>query len=668
MCGIFGAYSPNHSALPEIETQLNKGIRYLHNRGPDGNSTWIHKNGYVGFAHARLSIIELSDFGTQPKKSKNHRFCLTYNGEIYNHLEIRDALQAEYNFNSDYWDSGSDTETLVEALAFWGLKKTLQSIEGMFAFALWDDLKQRLFLARDRMGEKPLYYGWIGSNLYFSSDLSAFKSNPYFNNSISRDALDLYTQFNYVPAPYSIFEDIYKLQPGTFIQFNQGASRIDNTSYPLEKSEYVKSEFFWSLEEQILSRNQGNLSEQVAESLVEAALLKSIKSQMISDVPLGAFLSGGIDSSLVVALMGQVHSSPIKTFTIGFHEEHLNEAPYAKKIAEHLGADHTELYVHMDDMKDIIPKIPKIYSEPFADSSQIPTFLVSELASKHVKVALSGDAGDELFGGYNRYFWSKRIWNKISWMPLAFRQRLGRVIEGIPTHKLDTAYGVLEHLLPKNLHINQFGYKVSKLAIRLRNVSSLEDLYLSLVKEWQASSCLQFDTNQKSYVLNNQLQKFSQLDFRERMMYWDSMSYLPDDILCKVDRAAMHNSLETRCPFLDPTVIDAAWNTPLEYKFRKNSGKLILKSILSKYIPLELFERPKAGFAVPIDSWLRSSLKPWASELLSKQRIQKDGFFSFDSVEKSWNQHLNGQDQHNALWSVLMFNSWADDFKDQKLK
>jgi asparagine synthase (glutamine-hydrolysing) len=663
MCGIFGAYSPKHFTISDLHAELVRGMSFLERRGPDGNGAWINDGGYIGFAHTRLSIIELTELGKQPRKSKNNRFHITYNGEIYNHTTIREQLQKEFQLTDTYWDSGSDTETLIEALSLWGVKKTLQSINGMFAFALWDELEQSLCLARDRVGEKPLYFGWLGSSLYFSSDLSAFKASKSFNNPISPEALDLYTQFNYVPAPYSIFQNIYKLQPGTFIQFQYGASPSDTANFPIHNSSKVQSEAYWSFEDVISSRCLPIQSLSDAIESVETALYKAIASQTISDVPLGAFLSGGIDSSLIVALLSKVQSSPTKTYTIGFHEDHLNEAPYAKKVAQHLGTDHTELYIHADDMRDVIPDLPSVYSEPFADSSQIPTLLVSKLAVKNVTVALSGDAGDELFGGYNRYFWSKRIWSKLAWMPLGMRQTFGIVIARIPTHRLDVAYKVLTHFLPQKFQVNQFGHKLSKLGNRLRGVSSLEDLYLSLVREWQLNDCLSAPGPVNSYVLNNNLDKLQDLDIRERMMFWDSISYLPDDILCKVDRAAMYNSLETRCPFLDPGVIKAAWDVSLDLKFKNNAGKYILKAILEKHLPKELFERPKAGFAIPIGDWLRSSMKPWAEELLSEKRIREDGLFDSNAISTAWNAHLDGKDSHNALWSILMFNSWADHFR-----
>jgi len=668
MCGIFGAYSPKHSAIQDLNTELCKGMSFLERRGPDGKGTWINDEGYIGFAHTRLSIIELTEFGRQPRKSKNNRFHITFNGEIYNHTDIRIQLQKDFHLADTYWDSGSDTETLIEALSLWGVKKTLQSINGMFAFALWDEQDKSLYLARDRVGEKPLYYGWIGASLYFSSDIAAFKASKSFNNPISQEALELYTQFNYVPAPYSIFQNIYKLQPGTFIQIKNGASPEDTANFPIQNSSRVKSDTYWSFENVISQRREPVRNLLDAVESIEVALNKSIQSQTISDVPLGAFLSGGIDSSLIVALLSKIQSSPTKTYTIGFYEDHLNEAPYAKKIAQHLGTDHTELYIHADDMKDVIPDLPSVYSEPFADSSQIPTLLVSKLAVKNVKVALSGDAGDELFGGYNRYFWSKRIWSKLAWMPVGMRQTLGRVIASMPSHKLDIAYEVLVNFLPHKFHVNQFGHKLSKLGNRLRGVSSLEDLYLSLVKEWQFNGCLSSPEILTSYILNNNLDKFQDLDIRERMMFWDSISYLPDDILCKVDRAAMHNSLETRCPFLDPGVIKAAWDISLDLKIKNDSGKYILKALLGKHLPSNLFERPKAGFAIPVGDWLRSSMKPWAEELLSEKRIREDGLFNSHAISAAWKAHLDGNDSHNALWSILMFNSWADNFKDHPSK
>lgn len=616
----------------------------IHHRGPDSSGFWLDKTLGLGLIHTRLSIVELSELGAQPMHSNCSNFVLVFNGEIYNHLDIRDDMLKKGLQVA--WRGHSDTETLLEAISLCGMDWALEKAIGMFAFALWNKATSELTLARDRVGEKPLYAGWLGqgaaSKVFgFASELKALKAHSKFNNPVDRRALGMYLRYLYVPTPLSIYEGISKIEPG---------------SYWVVKGEQIDKHVYWSMKGVVQNRDTRlQTDEKTATLQLETLLSDAVKKQQMSDVPIGAFLSGGIDSSTIVALMQASSTTKVKTYTIGFDDKAFNEAPFAKKVADHLGTQHHELYVSSQDAMNVIGLLPKMYDEPFADSSQIPTYLVSQAAKRDVTVALSGDAGDELLGGYNRYLWGSRVWKKIDWLPFELRKLLGHAVEFLPASAWDAlAQG----------RIARLGDKAHKMANRLKSVASSEDLYQSLVSEWD-----QPERIVKNWDGANSLHPLTQVgvgelkalvqDEREFMMWMDMCSYLPDDILCKVDRAAMAVSLETRIPFLDHRVVEFAWNLPMDLKIRDGQGKWILRQILYKYVPKELIERPKAGFGIPLGAWLRGPLKAWAQSLIEPTRLEAEGYFYPEPIAKIWQEHLSGQrDWSGRLWTILMFQAW----------
>jgi len=643
MCGILGILKQRNSEYYIEDSVIKKMCSSIMHRGPDNSNYWIESG--IALGHQRLSVLELSISGNQPMHSTDDRFVIIYNGEIYNHLEIRKKI--EYKSNSYIkWNGSSDTETLLESFKVFGILETLTLCSGMFSIALWDKKKKILTLARDRFGEKPLYFGWVNQDFIFGSELKVFKSYPNFNNSICKNALSDYLKFNYVPSPRSIYKNIYKLEPGTFIQ-------LDKTTTSFEK---IKSKKFWSLANVVKSGMANTIiDEKYILKELESLLLTSTKAQMIADVPLGAFLSGGIDSSLIVTLMQKESIKPIQTFTVASEDLKFDESKYAREIAKHLGTDHNEIIVSDKETQKVITYLPEIYDEPFADSSQIPTYLICSLAKKKVKVALSGDGGDEIFGGYNRYTWCPRIWKKISYIPYSLRKKISVFL-------LNIHEGTIDKFLDK--FFNRSGYKIHKISTALENCRSLEDFMINMSIQWK---------NQKDLILNKENFNFNSfeekiletnLEFKDsisKMMYLDSITYLPDDILCKLDRAAMSNSLETRVPFLDKSVVDFAWRIPVNIKIKNNIGKWPLREILSKYIPSKFIDRPKAGFSIPIGNWLRGSLKDWAENLLNEKRLIKEGNFSSEIIRNVWKEHLSGKlDHSNRLWSILMFQAWFE--------
>ena len=648
MCGINGFYSKSSSTFDNVILKMNSAISH---RGPDTNGTWLDKNSGIVLGHQRLSIIDLSVAGNQPMRSNSGRFILTYNGEVYNHLEIRKEIEKS---NSNIkWRGNSDTETLLEAIDFWGIEITLKKIDGMFAFGLWDHKIRSLILVRDRIGEKPLYYGWQGKGndkvFLFGSELKALKVHPEFNGVINRDAIALQLRHNCIPAPYSIYKDIYKLLPGHYLELKE--SDLKNGLLPSSKT-------YWSLTEKAIygNNNQLALSEIDIQKDLEKHLQSSVKKQMISDVPLGAFLSGGIDSSAVVALMQAQSNHPVKTFSIGFSEDDYSEAKYAKKIAQHLGTDHTELYVSSKKAMEVIPKLPSIYDEPFSDSSQIPTYLVSQLAKQHVKVALSGDGGDELFCGYNRYLMSKKFSNIYRYMPLSLRKILKSGLQSISPQN----WSKISKLLPGFSEYSNFGDKIYKVA-NVLEAKTLYDQYYMLCSHWQNPTEAVINSKEPSTLLIEIKPELKGLNIQQEMMVLDFVTYLPDDILVKVDRAAMASSLETRVPFLDHKLIEYVWKIPQSLKLRDGQGKWILRQILNQYVPKNLMERPKMGFGVPIDTWLRGPLKDWAENLLNEKRLQQEGYFNPKLIRDKWAEHLNGKKNWQYdLWDVLMFQAWID--------
>ena len=668
MCGLAGYFSTAvQQGMSETATQMARAIVH---RGPDDAGAWADESAGLALGHRRLSIVDLSAAGHQPMHSASGRWVIAFNGEIYNHMALRDALQADNV--APAWRGHSDTETLLAAFECWGVEATLQRCVGMFAIALWDRQTRTLTLARDRFGEKPLYYGWVGQGeqraFVFGSELKALKAYPGFDAPVCRQALAQYLRFMYVPAPRSIYQGIYKLEPGCLLTV-QGQPPATAPLRPLRPGQVhgsLQVSRWWSLAAAVQAGASNPItSEADALRLVDEQLTNAVSLQSLADVPLGAFLSGGVDSSTIVALMQRQSSRPVKTFTIGFDEAGFDESPHALAVARHLGTEHHEMRVTAQMARDVIPHLPHMYDEPFADSSQIPTHLVCKAARQQVTVALSGDAGDELFGGYNRYFWGPRIWHRLSWLPMPLRQTLGHSVAAVPIGAWD-AMGAPLGVGGGTGGVARLGDKLHKLALRLQTVRNIDDLYLSLVSEWQDPASLVIGAGgagvqEPLSLLDDALPASGTSDTALRMMYLDSISYLPDDILCKVDRAAMATSLETRVPFLDHRVAELAWRLPLSMKIRGNQGKWALRQVLYRHVPRELIERPKAGFAIPIGQWLRGPLRDWAEALLDEQRLRREGFLQSGPIRQRWAEHLAGKRDHTpSLWSVLMFQAWLD--------
>ena len=622
----------------------------LNHRGPDAGATWVDEPEGIGLGHCRLKVIDLSENGAQPMHSVCNRYVLVFNGEIYNHHKLRSELDERGLAPS--WRGHSDTEILLAGFVVWGVAATLQRAVGMFAFALWDKKERRLTLGRDRFGEKPLYYGWLGrgseQTFVFGSELKALRAFPNFDNPINRDALALYFQFCAVPAPYSIFQDIFKLEPGhTLVLQGEGFS-----------NRAIKIEPYWQLTD-VVNKGISNpiVDEIEAIELLESILKESVEQQSIADVPLGAFLSGGVDSSLITALMQSQSSRNIQTFTVGFDEIEFDESPYALAVAQHIGTEHHELRVTAADALNIIPNLPEIYDEPFSDSSQIPTYFICKAARQNVTVALSGDAGDELFGGYNRYFWGKRIWSKVAWLPTNARRLLGKGISLFPVSTWDA----INYALPRHYQTTNLGNKAHKMAYRLEQVENLDDLYRTLLMVWQEGNDLVKHSNKLPTILDDAKIAANISQSEQRMMFWDSLIYLPDDILTKVDRAAMRVSLETRAPFLDHRIAELAWRLPLHMKIRDGKGKWALRQVLYKYVPSDLIDRPKTGFGIPVGEWLRDPLHDWAEDLINQEKLQSQGYLNSTLIKEMWQQHLSKRyDWSHHLWSVFMFQAWLD--------
>ncbi len=648
MCGIAGFWGG--AQFGDAKKICQNMMRKLDHRGPDYLGIWVQDNLNIALGHKRLSIQDLSSAGNQPMISYCERYRITFNGEIYNHLNIRKTIEAFGCKPS--WRGHSDTETLLAAITVWGLEGALKKCVGMFAFVIWDQKEQKLILARDRMGEKPLYYGWHNEVFLFGSELKALKAHPAFINEIDRDSLSLLLRYNNIPSPHSIYKNIFKLPPANILILN-----------PRNKDFSMKP--YWDFkciaESGVISPFNG--TDQDAIIGLENVLSQSIKEQMLADVPLGSFLSGGIDSSLIVALMQAQSSQAVKTFTIGFNEEGYNEAKYAKEIAKYLGTEHTELYVTPNEAQNVILSLPEMFDEPFADSSQIPTYLVSKLAKQNVTVSLSGDGGDELFAGYNRHYWSKPIWNKIKHLPLGVRKIAALSILSISPDSWDKLVQKFHMFIPERYQVMRMGEKLHKLA-EVLPVDSPESMYRNLISQWKNPENIVLGSREPIISLTDKSQWANLSNFEDIMMYLDTVSYLPDDILTKVDRAAMSVSLETRVPMLDYRVVEFAWKLPLHLKIRENHGKWLLRQLLFKYVPKELIERPKMGFGVPIDFWLRGSLRDWAESLLDSSRLSREGYFNEKIVRRIWNDHISGKRNYqHQLWSILMFQSWMESNK-----
>lgn len=644
MCGITGFWDISrqisNDKLPQVVRQMSNTLTH---RGPDDSGTWIDGEAGVALGHRRLAIIDLSPEGHQPMLSGDNRYAIVFNGEIYNFLELRRELeQLGHKFRGH-----SDTEIMLAGFSQWGIYSAVERFNGMFAFALWDRRERVIHLGRDRMGEKPLYYGFTGRTLLFASELKALKAYPDFHPEINRDALASFLRYSYISSPDSIYKGIYKLPPGCILSW-------DGDDTPPEPKPYwqVKQAALMGISEPF----QG--SELEAVNQLEALLKDAVGLRMIADVPLGAFLSGGIDSSTIVALMQAQNSQQVKTFTIGFHEREYNEAQHAKVIAEHLGTNHTELYVTPEDTLTVIPKLPSLYDEPFSDQSQIPTYLVSQLAKESVTVSLSGDGGDELFAGYNRHFLGRSIWQKIGWIPPNLRHIAAGGITAITPGIWDNIFDKVNAVLPKNLRYSSWGDYLHKLA-KVLPATNPQSMYAGLVSHWSQNIVIGASEHLNA-VKAGQL-KIDLPDFTQQMLYLDTVTYLPDDILVKLDRASMGVSLEGRIPMLDHRLVEFAWGLPLSMKIRDGMGKWLLRQVLYKYVPKELIERPKMGFGVPIDSWLRGPLREWAAELLDETKLHQQGFLNPQPILKLWEEHLSGKrNWQYHLWDVLMFQAWLE--------
>lgn len=649
MCGIAGLFT-----LKRVEEETVRRLtRPIAHRGPDAEGIWIDAEAGIGFGHRRLSIVDLSPAGAQPMHSADGRLVINFNGEIYNHVELRGALEAEQAAPEGGWRGHSDTETFLEAIAHWGLQQALERSSGMFAFALWDRSSRTLRLVRDRFGEKPLYYGWCGGELLFGSELKALRAHPRFDHSIDRTALGLLTARGYIPAPRSIYRGIFKLPPASIVAIDAHGLATPLAEPPREGSaSSVTLSTYWSYRDVVEAGLRHPVAdEREAIDELERLLGRAIAGQSVADVPVGAFLSGGIDSSLVTALY-QAHSArPVSSFSIGFERPDYNEAPFARAVADRLGTLHHEHILTEADALATIPSLPEIYDEPFADASQIPTFLVSRVARGKVTVALTGDGGDELFGGYNRHVVAPRLWARLRRIPRAVR-RLAKPLSTLPTPWFER----LGALLPGHGKAG-LGARIQKGVSLSATARDADDVYSGFLDHWNGTG--QPVLGNTDPALDADIALPATAPAAVRMMYRDAVAYLPDDILCKVDRASMAVSLETRIPFLDHRVAQFAARIPLERKIAGAQGKLILRELLDRHLPKSLFERPKAGFAVPVGAWLRGPLRDWAEDLLAPSRLASDGWFDVAAVGERWRDHLSGRrDSADAIWAILTFQAW----------
>lgn len=649
MCGITGFWNrARSSSQMELEQLTGKMTIAIQHRGPDDSGVWTDERDGIALGFRRLAILDLSPLGHQPMQSASGRYVIVFNGEVYNFAEMR----AELETRGASFRGTSDTEVMLAAIEAWGLQTALQRFNGMFAIALWDRAAKSLTLARDRVGIKPLYYGWFGNTLLFGSELKALRAHPAFRDDINRAALALYLRHNYVPAPFSIYQGVFKLPPGTYLT-------LQHDSFPQE----LEPQAYWQIR-QVVENGLANPfegSEQEALDTLDAMLRHSVGLRMVADVPLGAFLSGGIDSSTIVALMQSQSNIPVKTFTIGFHEQGFDEAQYARQVAAHLGTEHTELYVTPEETRQVIPLLPALYDEPFADSSQIPTYLVSKLARQYVTVSLSGDGGDELLGGYNRYFMTNAIWRRMGWLPFSARKLLSRAMLSVPVAAWYGIFRMFGRMMGEFGNLPNPADKAQKLA-EVISIPTQEAVYLELVSHWKEPASIVLGAQEPATVLTNRSAWANVPTFTEQMMFLDMLTYLPDDILVKVDRASMGVSLEARAPFLDDhEVIEFVAGLPLRMKVRGNEGKWLLRQLLYRYVPREILERPKMGFGVPIDQWLRGPLRSWAEDYLSEDRLRREGYFDPAPIRQKWHEHISGQrNWQYYLWDILMFQTWLD--------
>ncbi len=662
MCGIAGFIDPTGQVTgDELTAVARRMADELAHRGPDDSGEWCDIESGVGLGHRRLSIIDRSRQGHQPMSSASGRFVISYNGEIYNFKELaRDAARDGVRFQGT-----SDTEVLLATVERLGVPAALACLVGMFAFAVWDRQEGALYLARDRLGEKPLYFGWFGGALAFASEIKALRRYPSWRGGVNREALARLLRYGYIDAPFSIYDSVYKLPPGSFLRIT-ARDAVDSANFSPEPrtgtgtgTGVVQPQAYWSLHDVVDGiHRRPDIDEDEAADELERRLQDAVRRQMISDVPLGALLSGGIDSSLVVAAMQSQSTIPVRTFTVGFAEAKYNEAEHAKAVARHFGTDHTELYVTPAEAREVIPRLPDLYDEPFADSSQIPTYLVSKLARSQVTVALSGDAGDELFGGYTRYAISDRLWGRLEAIPLPLRRMLGAGLSLLPERLGSTLVELAGRTISDQVQLKGGADQLR----RLRELLAVRDFpcfYDSMVSHWKRPDRVILGgaaTGSREPCGRPPERVKAPYD---QMMYVDTLTYLPDDILTKVDRASMAVSLEVRVPLLDHRLVEWAWTLPLHLKVRNGRGKYLLRKVLNRYIPAELIDRPKMGFGVPIDDWLRGPLRDWAEDLLAEDRLRREGYFEPGPIRAMWNAHLDRKgDWHYYLWDVLMFQSW----------
>lgn len=648
MCGIAGFWS---RSTPQPEEEMHAiarrmGKQLLH-RGPDQEGSWVDVNAGIGLANRRLSIIDPSPSGNQPMLSVDGRYVLVHNGEIYNFPELRKELEKLGCALRGH----SDTEVLLAAITRWGVEASLVFLNGMFAFAVWDRHTRQLHLVRDRVGEKPLYYGWQGGSFLFASEIKALRVHPAFQPRIDQDALALYLRYNFIPSPYSIYTGVFKLRPGHRLKITDphADSKPDSVA-------------FWSVHEVAKTGLSEPFSGDDGEavSAVEEGLIEAVRSRMVSDVPLGAFLSGGVDSSTIVALMQSHSSSPVKTFSIGFAEASYDEADQARAVAKHLGTDHTEYFPTSEEVRSVIPRLPELYDEPFGDSSQIPTFLLSRLARRSVKVSLSGDGGDELFGGYNRYLWAGGPQRRLGRLPCTLRAVAAAFVRSLSTARSERAHDRFGFLLPEGFQLARFKEKMNKLADILV-IPEAQHQYQYLLSQWKSPEELLAQGREASSEVNESSNWEGFPDMTHAMMHMDLLFYLPEDVLVKLDRASMGVGLEARVPYLDHRLIELAWRLPLSMKIRRRQTKWVLRQVLYKYVPKQLIKRPKRGFEVPLDSWLRGPLRDWAGSLLDETRLKREGYLNPVPIRRTWEEHLRGREHgQHRLWGVLMFQQWLD--------
>lgn len=651
MCGIAGLLDPESSSSADrLGALASTMASALEHRGPDDRGVWVDADAGVALGHRRLAVIDLGPGGAQPMTSSGGRWVLAYNGEIYNHRDLRHRLErAGTRLRGE-----SDTEVLVAAVERWGVDQALELCEGMFAAALWDRRDRELHLLRDRFGEKPLYYGWIGTVFAFGSELKALGTLPGFGPELDRAALARYLGRNCIPAPDTIWRGIRKLMPGHLVTMNEAPT----------PGVLPSQRCYWSAAAAVARARSNPLRGSDVDMVdqLEDALSSAVAARMVADVPVGAFLSGGIDSSTIVALMQRHTSAPVRTFTVGFSDRSFDESAEAAAVASHLGTDHTAVHVGDAEAVGVIAQLPDIWDEPFADVSQIPTYLVSRVARQEVTVSLSGDGGDELFAGYNRHAWVERVWGRAADVPAGARRAAGSVMGRIPPGLIDRAAGVTK-VLPAGWQLRTPSTKVAKLA-RVLAASDPEDAYRALTTHWPDATSVVLGTNARDPGDERSSSPVAGSGITEQMLWLDLVGYLPDDILVKLDRAAMAVSLETRVPFLDRQVLDLAWRLPLDAKLRGGQTKWIVRQVLERHVPSALFDRPKMGFGLPIGAWLRGPLGPWAENLLEERRLGSQGLLDPAPIRRAWDLHRSGRrDLGYELWDVLVLQSWIDRWK-----